>query len=191
MNTEYEVRVLDVDFDSIMQRAESIGAVKKGVYYQRRIVYDFIPAQKGRWIRLRSNGKESTLTIKEIKSLRIDGVKELEVVVSDFDSTNEILGKLGYLPRTYQENFRVEYMLDGVNLDMDKWPGIPPYLEIEGQSENAVVEMLERMGLNFKDVTTMDVDLVYNNYGIILDEIRNLTFSEEERSFIGKYKMEG
>ena len=66
MRTEYEVRKLNISFDEMIHRLESLGAKKIGAYHQKRYVYDFIPAQKGRWIRLRSNGKISTLTIKEI-----------------------------------------------------------------------------------------------------------------------------
>ena len=185
MKIEYEVRILNIDTDEWIKKVEEMGAIKKGVFHQKRYVYDFQPAQKGRWIRLRSNGKESTLTIKEIKSLRVDGTKELEIVVSNFDDTNEILQKLGYKPRTYQENFRIEYTLNGVNFDFDKWPRIPVYLEIEGTSEQSVTEMIDKMGVNNLEVTTLDVDQVYQKkYGIILDEIAELRFSCSEKERI-------
>ena len=185
MKIEYEVRILNIDTDEWIKKVEEMGAIKKGVFHQKRYVYDFQPAQKGRWIRLRSNGKESTLTIKEIKSLRVDGTKELEIVVSNFDDTNEILQKLGYKPRTYQENFRIEYTLNGVNFDFDKWPRIPEYLEIEGTSEQSVTEMIDKMGVNNLEVTTLDVDQVYQKkYGIILDEIAELRFSCSEKERI-------
>lgn len=190
MKTEYEVRKLDVSFDEIMQKLEALGAKRVGIYHQKRYVYDFIPAQKGRWIRLRSNGEFATLTIKEIKSLRVDGTKELEIMVSDFEDTNEVLMKLGYAPRTFQENFRIEYTLDGVNFDLDKWPMIPPYLEIEGQSEEDVTKMVSVLGLKMCDVTTMDVDTVYSSeYGIQLDSIKDLRFNEEEFVMISRYKL--
>lgn len=190
MKTEYEVRKLDVSFDEIMQKLEDLGAKKVGIYHQKRYVYDFIPAQKGRWIRLRSNGEFVTLTIKEIKSLRVDGTKELEIIVSDFEDTNEVLMKLGYAPRTFQENFRIEYTLAGVNFDLDKWPMIPPYLEIEGQSEEDITKMISLLGLKMYDVTTMDVDTVYSSeYGIQLDSIKDLRFNEEEIAMISRYKF--
>lgn len=188
MRTEYEVRKLNISFDEMIQRLESLGAKKIGAYHQKRYVYDFIPAQKGRWIRLRSNGKITTLTIKEIKSLRVDGTKELEIEVSDFNDTNELLMKLGYLPRTFQENFRIEYTLNGVNLDLDKWPMIPPYLEVEGNSEIDVIKMIDALGFQESDVTTMDVDTLYNSeYGIQLDSIKELRFDEEEINMIREF----
>lgn len=188
MKTEYEVRKLNISFEETIRKIEEMGAEKVGEYHQKRYVYDFIPAQKGRWIRLRSNGKTSTLTIKEIKSLHIDGTKELEIEVSDFNDTNEILMKLGYLPRTFQENFRIEYTINGVNLDLDKWPMIPPYLEIEGNSEIDVIKMIDALGFKESDFTTMDVDTLYSSeYGIQLDSIKELRFDEEEINMIREF----
>lgn len=185
MGIEYEARMLDVRVSDLISILEQKGARKIGCFHQKRFVYDFIPAQKGRWIRLRSNGMETTLTIKEIKSLQIDGTKELEVVVSDFDDTNAILSKLGYSPRTYQENFRIEYNLNGVNFDIDKWPMIPPYVEIEGNSEKDVLNAIESIGLKKTDFTTLDVDTIYSKrYGIELDKISILKFDAQEENFI-------
>ena len=189
MAIEYEVRILEVSVDDMIARLECLGIQKKGVFHQKRYVYDFIPVQKGRWIRLRSNGSCTTLTIKEIKSLRIDGTSELEIVVSDFDETNCILQKLGYSPRTFQENFRMEYSLNGVNFDIDKWPKIPPYMEIEGTSEQAVLDAIDMLGIPREKFVTKDVDSIYHDvYGITLDEIAILDFSADELDYIKKYK---
>lgn len=191
MKTEYEVRMLDIDFANMINKVENLGATKIGSYHQRRYVYDFIPAQKGRWIRLRSNGTETTLTIKEVKSTKIDGTKELEIIVSDLKKTNEILQKLGYNPRTFQENFRIEYRLNGVNFDFDKWPMIPPYLEIEGESQQAVLSAMKELNIDMESITTMDVDMVYRKqYGIDLDSIQMLQFSDSEKELVNKYLNE-
>lgn len=189
MKTEYEVRKLDVSFDEVIQKLERIGAKKIGVYHQKRYVYDFIPAQKGRWIRLRSNGKLTTLTIKEVESLRVDGTKELEIEVSNFHDTNELLMKLGYTARSFQENFRIEYVLDGITFDLDKWPMIPPHLEIEGKSKEDVLEAMQLLEWSEEDMTAQDIDTVYSKiYGINLDSIKMLKFSEFESEFISNYK---
>lgn len=189
MAIEYEMRTLEIPVVDMISRLESLGAQKKGIFHQKRYVYDFVPVQKGRWIRLRSNGSCTTLTIKEIKSLRIDGTSELEIVVSDFDETNRILQKLGYLPRTFQENFRIEYSLNGVNFDIDKWPKIPPYMEIEGDSEKAVLSAIDMLGIPREKFTTKDVDSIYHDvYSINLDDIAILDFSVEELDYIKQFK---
>lgn len=188
MKVEYEVRRLEISFDEVISKLNSLGAMKKGVFHQKRYVYDFIPAQDGRWIRLRTNGEETTLTIKEIHSSKIDGTKELEIVVSDFDKTNEILNKLGYKARTFQENFRIEYNLNGVNIDLDKWPMIPTYMEIEGSSERDVYSVMSILGIEREDVTSKDVNSIYkDNYGIVLNNIGVLQFDENERQYIEKF----
>ena len=85
-----------------------------------------------KWIRLRTNGKITTLCIKEVADeLNIDSTKELEVVVDDFNNMHEILCQLGYLARTYQENKRTSYEFNECSIEIDEWPLIPAYLEIE------------------------------------------------------------
>lgn len=188
MSIEYEVRILNIPVDATIELLERFGAIKVGCFHQKRYVYDYNPIQKGKWIRLRSNGIFNTLTLKEIKSLRIDGTSELEITVSDFDETNKILNKLGYSPRTFQENYRIEYRLGETTFDIDKWPKIPVYMEIEGTSEQAVVNALAMLGFNEHDFTTKDVDTIYREiYGIQLNDIKYLEFSSEELSGLKKY----
>lgn len=180
MNTEYEVRVLNIDRQKMILKLEELNATFMWEQFQKRYVYDFIPVQKGKWIRLRTNGNKTTLTIKEIINDKIDGTKELEIEVSDFEETNKILEKLGYKPKGYQENKRCQYILDGVEIDIDSWPLIPEYMEIEGKSKEEVYTIVEKLGLSKKDITTRDVEGIYLDYGHNLKEIYNLKFEEEE-----------
>ncbi len=179
MNTEFEVRILEIDVDKITKKLESLGAVKKFDYLQRRYVYDFIPKQDKKWIRLRTNGEVTTLTIKDIVSEKIDGTKELEIEVDDFEKTNLILNELGYRPKGYQENRRCQYLLDGVEIDMDSWPFIPTYLEIEGKCEKEVYETLNRLEIDKEKITTKDVEGIYSDYGYDLEKMKNLVFEED------------
>ena len=178
MNTEYEVRILEIDKDSFIKMLEKLGAEKVGDFFQKRYVYDFNPVVKGKWIRLRTNGNESTLTIKNIVSPLIDGTKEIEIIVSDFDKCNYILNELGYKARSYQENKRIRYNLDGVEIDIDTWPLIPTYVEIEGKSEEEVMTVVKKLGYNEDEITTLDVDSIYKKYGYDLKMIDELKFQE-------------
>ena len=135
MHIEYEVRVLEVDVKEIEKKLKEVGAKFCWDHLQKRYVYDFMPKIEGKWIRLRTNGDKTTLTIKNIVSSQIDGTQELEIVVDDFEKTNSILNELGFVAKGYQENRRRQYILDGVEIDIDYWPLIPTYLEIEGKSE--------------------------------------------------------
>ena len=96
MNTEYEIRILEVDVENLTRKLENLGAKKVGDWFQKRYVYDFVPKRENQWIRLRTNGEKTTLTYKNIEKDAIDGTKELEIEVDNFEKTNEMLEILGY-----------------------------------------------------------------------------------------------
>lgn len=181
MKTEYEVRILEIDVEDVKKRLANIKAKFEWDLVQRRYVYDFIPKKEGKWIRLRTNGEKTTLTIKDIVSKNIDGTKELEVIVDDFDKTNLILKELGYTPKGYQENRRCQYTYDNVEIDIDYWPLLPTYLEVEGPSEEAVLNVVKLLGFSDKDITSKDVESIYLDYGIDLKTIYDLKLEEERK----------
>ena len=174
---EYEVRVLEINTEEIENKLKELNAKLVEDVFQRRYVYDFNPKNPNKWIRLRTNGTKTTLTIKNIESSNIDGTREMEIIVDDFDTTNEILNELGYKPRGLQENKRIKYDLNGVEIDIDTWPRIPTYLEIEGISEEEVYNTLELLGIPRDKSTSLDVQSIYKEvYGIDLNKEPNLSF---------------
>ena len=151
LHTEYEVRVLNIKKEKIIKKLEELHAEFQWDLIQKRYVYDFIPNIESKWIRLRTNGKKTTLTIKNLVSSEIDGTQELEIEVDNFERCNLILKELGYVPKGYQENRRRQYLLNGVEIDIDSWPLIPTYLEIEGPSEEAVYNAVSALGFEIDD----------------------------------------
>ena len=116
-------------------------------------------------------------TIKEIKDYTIDGTIEKEIIVSDFDITNEILNDLGYIPKSYQENKRVRYKLNDVEIDIDTWPLIPTYVEVEGNSEKEVLETLKKLEIGKEQIVTTDVEGIFLKvYGIDISKMKELKF---------------
>jgi len=180
MEKERELTVLDIEIDDFMKKLESLGAEKKGGFLQRRYVYDVKPFSPNKWIRLRTNGKKTTLTIKEIKDKNaIEGTNELEIEVDDFDKTNELLNELGYKARNYQENYRRIYLLKETEISIDSWPLIPTYAEIEGKTNEAVKEVLSLVNTKNYKTTTFDVESIYREiYGIDILKIKELKFGE-------------
>ncbi|HBY20123.1 MAG TPA: hypothetical protein DEG71_03785 [Clostridiales bacterium] len=49
MNTEYEIRIIEVDVDKVVRRLEELGAEKVGVYDFRRYTYDIIQEKVDTW----------------------------------------------------------------------------------------------------------------------------------------------
>ncbi len=179
MKTEYEIRVLEINAEEIIKKLESLGAKKIGEFNQKRYVYDLNPIQKGKWIRLRTNGINTTLTYKDITSNSVDGTKEIEVVVDDFNKTNEFLEKIGFVHRSYQENNRIQYILDNVEIDLDSWPMIPTYMEIEGNSDEEVTLIKEKLMLDESKITCLNCNDIYKEiYGIDISKIKELKFEK-------------
>lgn len=182
MKTEIEARLLDVKTEEFIQKLKKANAKFIGDWLQIRNCYDFKPAKQNSWIRLRTNGTETTLTIKEISSSKIDGTKEAEIVVSDFDVCNEILNKLGYFPRSKQENRRIRYILNDVEIDIDMWPRIPDYVEFEAKSAEKIREVCQILGIDYNTLITYNVEKIYNHYGHDLKQFPSEVLLEENKN---------
>ena len=177
MRSEVEERVLEIDKDSIIKKLSEVGAQKIGEWYQKRYVYDFIPKRENEWIRLRDTGEEVTLTYKSIESKEIDGTKELEISVSSFDDTNELLNVLGYKAKAYQENKRIRYILNNVEIDIDSWPLIPTYMELESLNKEDIKQVEEILCVDKDKITTLNCQDIYKKiYNIDIDLIKELKF---------------
>ncbi len=182
MNLEIECRLLEVNAKDFIKKLNEQHATFVGDWIQTRYVYDFNPVKENSWIRLRTNGVETTLTIKEIVSAQIDGTKEWEIGVSDFNTADEMLNKLGYHARNKQENRRIRYMLDGVEIDIDFWPQIPAYVEFEGKSEQDIKNVCEKLNVDFNQLTTLDVNNIYKHYGIDFKKFPIALLEDEKKN---------
>jgi adenylate cyclase class 2 len=178
MPIEFEAKVLDVEPDALADKILLLGGRRVGCCLMRRYVYDIEAGDESRWIRLRDSGTDVTLTVKEIAHDGIDGTTETEVVVGDFEITNELLRRIGFEPKSYQENRRTSFELAGAQLELDRWPLIPPYLEIEGRSRDHVVEVGRMLGVSADNLTGENTTKVYARYGIDLTAIADLRFPE-------------
>lgn len=176
MNSEYEVRVLDIDVDSFIKQIVKLGAIYVNRYEQKRYIYDFNPRIDNKWIRLRTDGFKTTLAIKEYQSAEIGGTKEIEIEVSDIEKTDEILNQLGYFKRSVQENKRIRYMLNNVEIDIDTWPHLSAYVEFEGKSKKSVLDLLKLLKIDENSITTMDAQDIYLANGFTLEDLNNLKF---------------
>ncbi|MFF5226556.1 class IV adenylate cyclase [Dactylosporangium sp. NPDC000521] len=178
MPAEFEAKVLDIDPAAMADLILSKGGSEAGApTLQRRYVYDIVAGDESKWIRLRDNGTKTTLAVKEISHDGIDGTYEVEVTVDDLDATNELLGFLGFHPKSYQENRRTSFALDGAQLEIDEWPMIPPYLEIEAASPEEVHRVAALLGYDESQLTSENTTKVYKRYGIELGEHKVVSFS--------------
>lgn len=175
MPTEHETKVLDIDVEEIKKKLRELGAKEEKEMHMRRWIYDMTQAGD-EWFRLRDDGNKITLTYKHRKGEGISETEEVEVEVEDFEKTAEIISKMNFKGKYYQENKRILFTLKDIEFCIDFWPKIPPLLEIESTSEEKVIEGLKMLGLKGKDIGNEGVRQIFKRYRIDMDKFKVLKF---------------
>ena len=116
------------------------------------------------FIRIRDQGDKITLTFKRRAKRspdKIDDTKEIEVEVGSFEDTVELFKEAGWPHKTYQENRRETWMLDGAEVVIDEWPWLSPQIEIEAEDEATVRAAAAKLGFDWNDAFYGHIDDVY------------------------------
>ncbi len=135
-----------------------------------------------KWVRLRETNNKTTITVKNILETTIDflqPVLEAEVEVPSIKDANALLEQLGFSFRNYQEKRRITYSINGTELDIDFWPLIPPYLEIEGNSMKEIDDVIDKLNLRKYEIVSCNTEEVYKKYGINIYDYRELRLDEK------------
>jgi len=183
---EFEIKFLEVDVPELKKKLLEIGAKKVGEYDYRRMLLDYPDNKMGdmhAWIRLRTDGKESTLTYKQrlgVKSndgsIQDEGMKEIEVVIDSYEKTFELLKAIGLVVKRKEGNRRIRYKKDDTVFDIDFWPFIPPYIEVESSSLKKVKDAAIELGFDPKVGIIGTAGAVYKKYGYDKDNHSSITF---------------
>jgi adenylate cyclase class 2 len=186
---EIEAKFLNIDKSQVIDRLTKLGAIQQFEILYRRQVFDYPDRRLDKnaaWIRLRDEGYQTTLTYKRRLGVKDrnrgqddEGMEELEVIVSDFDTTAAILLKTGLELNHYAENKRTRYLLDDVEVDIDEWPLLEPYIEIEAASWPEVDETAQKIGLNPQDKIICSTNQIYDRLGIRFNDYRYVTFDRQ------------
>lgn len=134
-----------------------------------------------KWIRVRQTNDKTTIAVKHIlapNETNIQQMLETEIEVPSIKEANNLLQALGYAHKSYQEKERITYILDGYEIDIDTWPGIPTYTEIEGESEEDLEGILNRLGYSMKDTVSCTADEIYEKYGLSMFDKREIKFED-------------
>lgn len=163
MKSEIEAKFVNVGIAYIRSKLESIGAILiQPMRDMQRVTIDTPDLKKkDAFVRIRNEGDKTTITYKQFNSLTIDGVKEIEVTVSDFDDAVALFKEAGLVYGSLQESRRETWKLGEVEIVIDEWPWLNPYIEIEGPSEELVVSTSEKLGFNWTDAIFGDVMAAY------------------------------
>lgn len=163
MKTEIEVKFINITIDAIQQRLLAAGAVcEQPMRLMRRALMETPDmAAKDAFLRLRDEGNKVTLTYKQHLKTGIEAANEIETTVDDFDTTKALLEASGMIFHTYQESRRETWKLGDVEVVIDEWPWMPPYIEIEGDNEASIREAAAILGFSWDEAVFGGVDVVY------------------------------
>src|SRR3989344_4100405 len=164
MKNEIEATFLSVNKDSVRKKLKEVGfELKIPEYLMRRKTFNFSSTspERNRWGRVRQESNKVTMTVKEIRGLGINDTYEAELVVNDFDAAVDFFEACDIHEKAFQENMREVWKRDEAEITIDTWPGLNPFVEIEGINEKIVREISSELGFDFEKAVFGSIDLVY------------------------------
>lgn len=180
MEVEFEVKFYPINKEQVRKKLKLLEA--KLIHPERkmrRAIADIRvnPQLKCDYIRVRDEGNAVRFSAKTHaeETGKITDQKEIDVEVSNYDKTINILKNAGLIFNSYQETLRETWELDSAKIEIESWPGIKPRLEIEADSEESVKDMAEKLGFDWsKKIITAMPEIYSRVFNISLDEALEL-----------------
>ena len=147
------------------------------------------------WLRVRNEGDKITMTYKNITGSGIDNVNEIETTVGSFEKASAIINQTSFKETSYQENYREIWQNTEVEIVIDTWPYLQPYIEIEAKNKDIVEKYSSLLGFNLEhDAYFGSVDVLYKKqFNIPKDifvNIKTITFNNKEfEQILQRYKI--
>lgn len=176
---EIETKVLEIDRVLVAQKLRALGASE--VQNVRLIVDWYSPADilgdtHPWYLRVRSFGEEKAeISWKSLPKIigNTRHSEEITVPVSDFETAKSILDALGFKNYAHQEKDRLSFVYKAWNFDIDQYPGMPCYLEIEGNSHEHVNEAIRLLGLEtHESISEGERKLIEEKYKLHWSDMR-------------------
>ncbi len=175
MAQEIEAKVLNIDIEKLEKKLAQIGAEKVGEVFFRSTSFDLegLPMDKDNsWVRIRDDGKKKTIAYKKrlgvtgVKGQNDGGMEEIETEIGHYEDTIKILKKIGMIEKFSQEKKRITWKKDGVTFDIDTWPRLKPYVEIEAGSWEEIDSAIKELGYEEKDKIICSATQIFEMHGI-------------------------
>lgn len=176
METELEAKWLNVDIDAMRKKLHAIGAkLESPERLMTRKVFDYPDMRLeaiGGWVRVRNEGNKITLSYKQLTDRSLHGTKEVTVAVDDFENTCAFLTSIGLEANSFQETKRESWKLNDTEIELDTWPWIPSFVEIEAKDEAALRHTAQLLELNYDRALHGSVETAYQAvYDVSEEEI--------------------
>lgn len=173
MANEIEVKILKVNPREIISKLEKLKA--KQTFKGRLIVdwYRTAGTKEGddQWylrIRTYSNGvNEVTWKGLSQKSGTARKHKEINILIEDADKLGELFTLTGLEKYGHQEKDRVSFQFKNLKFDLDTYPKMPSYLEIESSSDKKIKAGIKLLDLEDKETSSEgERILIQDKYGL-------------------------
>ena len=163
MSIEIEAKFINIEHNEIRIKLQELGAkLEQPLRLMRRVVaHTPEMTTKNAFLRVRDEGYRTTMTYKQFDSDTVDGAKEHEVEVSNFNEAVHILSAAGLVYDVYQETKRENWRLGSVEIMLDEWPWLNPYIEIEGQSVEEIKQVASKLNLDWSGAVFGGITNVY------------------------------
>ncbi len=184
-NREIEVKFLEIDKEALIKKLRALGAKDSGDdFLKEAIFYD----KEGKWqydqvkfVRIRQIKTGIFVTFKHKETHSITGTKEIEFTVDNFQKVKDFLQEIGLVFFREQEKRRHKFILGEVIVDIDTWPSVPTYVELEGPSEEAIKDAAEKLGFDWAEAEFgLAHDVIEGKYNIPVRKLKYFTFFRME-----------
>ncbi|MBI4434711.1 CYTH domain-containing protein [Candidatus Uhrbacteria bacterium] len=169
MQNEFEAKCVVVTVEDARQRLERIGArCVQPERVLRRAVFDFPDDaldHRGAWVRVRDEGDKITMSYKQAPAgAKIADCLETELTIDSYDRGIAFCEDLGMIRKSYQETKRETWEANAVTFDIDTWPGVPTFIEVEAVTEDIVRRNVETLGFSWDSVFFGGVGVIYQHF---------------------------
>lgn len=179
MDIEFEAMFENIDKDDMRERLKEAGAtLVRPEFLQKRVAFNLPPGNeiRGGWLRVRDEVDKVTMSLKIIDGDAIHDQREICIMVDNYENAIALLDAIGCRKKAFQESKRELWKLGNVEITIDEWPFIHPFVEVEGSSEKGVREASEKLGFDWNEALFGEVALLVNRqYGVPRDYVNNET----------------
>ena len=167
-NTEIELKFLEINPSKVRGRLLKLGAKHSPEELQKINAFDFpdyrLEKQKA-VLRLRREHGKTMLCFKKLqKSKKARQMREIQTEVSSFEKTKQLLEAIGLKLIGDKEKKRESFKLGKTSLEIDTFPGIPSFLEIEAENSKEIEKTARLLGISMKKATKMRGEEVLKHY---------------------------
>lgn len=164
MQTEFEIKFLQIDPDAIRDWLQSIWAICT-IPLRRMQRYVFAhPYNPNAYIRIRKEWNKTTTSYKEDDGHKTLGsIKEIEIEIDNAEGMRNIYLLCWLREKAIQETYRETRIWNTITITIDRRPWLKPFIEIEWPQEIDVNNFLKVIWLDKNDWLYGTVSDVYHH----------------------------